>query len=107
MASAGGTPLLAIVGFRPGPRGTFGGPQSFSDERARIEIVKSLIEAGANVHSEDSNTGNSVIHFAAGNGMRIVYDALVAYGASVSAQNGEGLTPADLLNGIETASRDE
>ena len=105
--SAGGTPLLAIVGFRPGPRGTFGGPQSFSNERARIEIVKSLIEAGANVHSEDSGTGNSVIHFAAGNGMRTVYDALIAYGASVSAQNDEGLTPADLLNGIESASRDE
>ncbi len=104
---AGGTPLLAIVGFRPGPRGSFGGPQSFSNERARIDIVKLLIEAGANVHSEASNTGNSVIHFAAGNGMRTVYDALVAYGASVSTENKEGLTPTELLNGTESASRDE
>ncbi len=105
--TAGATSLLAIVGFRPGPRGTFGGPSSLGNESARVEIVKSLIAAGGNIRSEDGNTGNTVLHFAAGNGMRKVYDVLVAYGASMSEENDEGQTPADLLVRMESASREE
>ena len=58
------------------------------------EIVKLLIDAGADVHEKDKN-GSTPLHNAAFGGYKEVVELLIANGADVNAKNDDGETPMD------------
>lgn len=64
----------------------------FAAEAGHPEIVALLIEAGANVHSEN-NDGETALHLAAGKGRTQVTRILLAAGADFEARDGNGRTP--------------
>ena len=91
----GVTPLLAVLGG--GARGPGGRGRPLRNLPARFEMATALLRAGARVDSLERGTGNTPLHLAARNGAQDIYDALVAFGASMTAENDEGQTPAELL----------
>jgi ankyrin repeat protein len=91
----GVTPLLATLGGgTPGPGGR---RRPLRNLPARFEMAKALLAAGARVDTAERGSGNTPLHLAASNGAQSIYDALVAFGASMTVENDEGQTPADLL----------
>ena len=58
------------------------------------EIVKLLIDAGADVHEKDKN-GSTPLHDAALNGQKEIAELLIDKGADVNAKNKFGDTPLD------------
>ena len=60
-----------------------------------IEDVKKHLAAGADVNIKDDNWGATPLHFAARNGRKGKAELLIAEGADVNAQRGDGETPLD------------
>eukprot|EP00117_Sycon_ciliatum_P008689 scpid30063/ scgid11278/ Ankyrin-1; Erythrocyte ankyrin len=74
------------IGYTPLHKATFGG---------HVEIVELLLDANANVHSQNIN-GNTALHVACREGYVNVAQVLVDSGATLQAKNKGGKTPRQL-----------
>ena len=85
------TKMSTTIGMRPGSMGTtVEVPREYFE--ARIEIVKMLIAAGADVNAKDGYFGETALHKALSNSCVPVIKALMAAGADVNAKTNNGWT---------------
>jgi len=68
-----------------------------SCKKNNLKRVTELLDAGVPVDEEDSDNGNTPIHYAASNGSKQTLEFLVERGANVNAQNHRGVTPLHML----------
>jgi ankyrin repeat protein len=93
-AADGTTPLMHLTGYT---RRKFGGPPDVAGDPARIEAVRLLLEAGADVDAVQDETGNTAAHYAAMRGAQDLVALLQEFGASFDIENADGKTPSNLL----------
>ena len=61
--------------------------------REDTEIIKCLVEQGANLHEVNNSSGSSLLDFAASSGLIESIKCLVSLGIDVNARNNGGFTP--------------
>ncbi|KAJ1479797.1 ankyrin repeat-containing domain protein, partial [Baffinella frigidus] len=83
----------ADIEERGGP-GAFTTPLLFAASKSFVEVVRVLLEHGADVSARDS--GSTPLHWAAIQGLDEMTRLLLAYGADVSSKSIAGWTPEDL-----------
>lgn len=71
--------------------------------RGHIQVVKVLINAGAEINAVD-NEGNNSLHMASGNGFKLLVGWLLAHGSDFVMRNVCGRTPADVAASFEVYS---
>jgi ankyrin repeat protein len=68
-------------------------PLVLAAEKGNIDIVKLLLEHGADVNGTESKYGSAPLHFAAQKGYLDVVKLLLDYGADINQLNDQGTTP--------------
>jgi ankyrin repeat protein len=68
-------------------------PLFWAAYKGYLEIVRALLDAGANVHAPDKIEGYMPLHMAAGGGFVEIGQDLIAHGANVNAKGIKGYTP--------------
>ncbi len=88
----------------PGVPGSGATPLHLAAAYGHDDVMKPLLENGANVNSiaEDENRGTP-LHWAVGAGKLECVKILVEAGADIDAENQHGQTPLDLVSGEESA----
>ncbi len=69
-------------------------PLSHASRRGDYDVVKALLDAGADVNAKDAE-GCTPLHWAAREGHEAVVKALITAGADANAKNANGDTPSD------------
>ena len=72
-------------------------PLHWATTHNQTEIVKALIDKGADIHARESFEGNTALHIAADKGYISIMKLLMKHGASVSLKNKWGKSPFDLI----------
>ena len=78
-------------------------PPHIAAQQNRIDIVKWLIENGANPNTKDK-MHNTALHFASKTGSQHVLKYLIEYGADLNAKDKEENTPLDYASSLEVAN---
>ncbi|EUD65452.1 hypothetical protein C922_04192 [Plasmodium inui San Antonio 1] len=69
----------------------------YACDRGYLDIVKLLIELGADINADDSS-GDTALHIAAYSGKKDIIDYLTSAGADINRKNSEGLTFNSILS---------
>ena len=93
---AGVTPMMMAAGTGYSGRDSRG---RYQTEEEAVEIVKLLLDAGADVNQRASD-GGTALHGAASRGRNQLVNLLVSRKADPAIKDGRGRTPADVANGI-------
>ena len=83
---------LIAAGADVNEKGKVSGPLSCAVCWGRTDVVKVLIDNGADVNAKD-DSGDTPLHWAAFTGARKITRMLIAAGADVNAKDSEGWTP--------------
>jgi ankyrin repeat protein len=92
----GVTPMMMAAGTGYSGRDSRG---RYQTEEQAIEIIKLLLDAGADIN-QNANDGGTVLHGAAGRGRNEVVHLLVARNADLTVKDARGRTAADVANGM-------
>jgi uncharacterized protein len=92
----GVTPMMMAAGTGYSGRDSRG---RYQTEDQALEIIKMLLDAGADVNQR-ANDGGTVLHGAAGRGRNQVINLLVSRQADPTIKDARGRTPVDVANGI-------
>ena len=76
-------------------------PLLLAADLGHLHIVQLLVEHGADVNAQSSDTASSALHEAAHSEQRAVIAYLIKHGADRTLKNSSGETPFDLAKSLE------